>query len=306
MPAFARRTFLIEPRRLRRGARHPALADAPEAPADRVLDTRLPALELEGDPGERRPARLRGHRAAGCRGRDGPAEGPGAFGLASRRDAEGSGGARDRDQRSRRIVAHAREGQARPRQAARRGTPLHRPGAGALGPVRQDVRGQAATRRAEGRGDEAGRRGLPADGRVCEDGGCHRDHRVARRLHALGRPRADPEERRLTELRAALGRAPYVRRRPGGARRHLEAARLAGAPHPPEGLGARRDREALRPHRDRPGAGEGAGAGAGHGRLQGLLLLRVGEEVAPGDRGAGESRSRTTRRPCASTWPRQE
>ena len=36
---------------------------------------------------------------------------------------------------------------------------------------------------------------------------------------------ADPEERRLAELRAAVGRAPHLRRRPGGARRYLEAAR---------------------------------------------------------------------------------
>ena len=98
----------------------------------------------------------------------------------------------------------------------------------------------------------------------------------------------DPDPRRLAATSRCSGtrttRSSPARRRPPTP----GSSSAAGAPHPPQGLECPKGPTALRPHRHRPGAGEGAGAGAGQGRLQGLLLLRVGEEVAPGDRGAGD------------------
>ena len=129
--------------------------------------------------------------------------------------------------------------------------------------------------------------GFRSDGRLREAGGRHGADRIARRLHALGGPREHPDQRRVAAVRPALGRAPLVCRRRGTARRHLREDRQVDPAHAPEGLEARGRRPALRAARHGRGAGEGAGQRAGRGRLQGPLLLRVGEEVAPGNRGAG-------------------
>src|SRR6185436_18940829 len=106
------------------------------------------------------------------------------------------------------------------------------------------------------------------------------------------RPHRDPDRGELRRLRPALGCPPHVRRRARGARGHLREAGPLGAAHAPQGLasggnGRETGGPALRPHGHGRGAGGQAGRGPGQGRIQGVLLLRMGEEVAPGDRGAG-------------------
>ena len=69
----------------------------------------------------------------------------------------------------------------------------------------------------------------------------------------------------------------------------LRAARPLRPAHAPQGLAAGREagERTLRAHRGGRGAGARAGARARRGRLPRLLRFRVGEELAPGDRGAG-------------------
>src|SRR5262249_9011641 len=131
--------------------------------------------------------------------------------------------------------------------------------------------------------------GQPADARRARGGRRGRGPpRIARRLLPLARPPGDPERGRPSERRAPLGRAPHVRRGQGDPGRDLEEPRAIRPPHAPQGLAPGPGRRgALRAHRRGNSAGEGHGDGARRERLQGLLLLRVGEEVASGDRRAG-------------------
>ena len=89
--------------------------------------------------------------------------------------------------------------------------------------------------------------------------------------------------------------------KPGG---HLREARASGsATRTSRTRSPRAPDRPLRAHRHGRGAGEGAGQGPGLARLQGLLLLRVGEEVAPRDRGAGGRVPALREGRWASTWP---
>ena len=202
-------------------------------------------------------------------------------------DEEGPRRPRHRRERSRRVRAHAREGPGRPRAAVRRGPALHRPGAGDGREVRPDVRRQDPRGRAQGRGDEAGRRGLPDDGRLREAGRRHGADRIARRLHALGGPRGHPDPRRRRRSSRCSGtrttRSSPAKEQPADTfakigkwtrHTHLKDSKPEGADRRYVLLGAGEV-----PVKEQVGV-------LAAGRLQGLLLLRVGEEVAPGDRGA--------------------
>ena len=57
----------------------------------------------------------------------------------------------------------------------------------------------------------------------------HGAHRVARRLHALGRPRGHPDPRRLAAVRPPLGRAPLLRGRRRSSRRTPTRSSASGS-----------------------------------------------------------------------------
>ena len=134
---------------------------------------------------------------------------------------------------------------------------------------------------------EARHRGIPADGRARQDRGRHRAASSRTATSRTRRPRRDPDAVSAPMPSRSSGTPttrswPATRPRPTPTPRSAAgSATRTSRTRGPDGAGP-----AVRADRHGRGAGQGAGAGAGQGRLQGLLLLRVGEEVAPGDRGA--------------------
>ena len=115
----------------------------------------------------------------------------------------------------------------------------------------------------------------------------------------------DPDPRRLAAVRAALGRAPLLRRRQGDSRRTPTRSSASGS-----ATRTSRTRSPRGPDRRYVLIGTGEVPVKeqvrvlAQGRLQGLLLLRVGEEVAPRDRGARGRVPAVREGHGASTWPR--
>src|SRR5207248_6941309 len=115
-----------------------ASGEGERPPPHRLLDARLPGMDLEADPRLRTDARLRGDRAARAPEEHGPDPRTRALTRrrAHRRVEAGAARARAQDIRPRRLGAAARAGPCQARRPARRGTPLHRPGGDAARSLR--------------------------------------------------------------------------------------------------------------------------------------------------------------------------